>query len=66
MYLQHTHEWFFPFNEMTNCSNVSCVGSTCRKDTSKIFFGLEELNKEATTDANTCIVYSIGGQQVGV
>jgi hypothetical protein len=46
---------------MTNCTSVSCVGGACKDDTSKIVCGLEELNKEATTEADTCIVYSIGG-----
>jgi hypothetical protein len=46
---------------MTNCTSVSCVGGECREDASKIVCGLEQLNKEATTKADTCIVYSIGG-----
>jgi hypothetical protein len=46
---------------MTNCTSISCAGGACRDDTSKIVCGLEELNKEATIKTDTCIVYSIGG-----
>jgi len=54
---RHTHDRFFPFDaNMATCKSTTCVGGTCRADTSKIVCGLEQL-----TEQQQCVVYSIGG-----
>ena len=62
----HDHARFFPFDVMAPCNEKSCVGGACRRDTSKIVCGLEQLQQQASEKTGnsrneTCVVYSIGG-----
>ena len=58
---ERDHGRFFPFDAMAMCAERSCVGGSCNADTSKIVCGLQELSKDTFSKNETCVVYSIGG-----
>ena len=66
----HDYARFFPFQVMTTARDKSCIGGPCRKDASKIVYGLDQLKKlssstpSSTGDNSLCIVYSIGGNNM--
>jgi len=58
---RHNHDRFFPFEPHSPCQSTTCVGGTCRRDTSKIVCGLQDMIAQEDNDGSPCIVYSIGG-----
>lgn len=53
--VEHNHARFFPFEVMTSCNDLQCIGGECSDDLSKFICGMDGLSR-----LDSCLIYAIG------